>query len=402
MQCWHKYRRALMAVGIILASCHLALALDPSLDVSQYAHTAWKISDGFTKGTIVAMAQTPDGYLWLGTDFGLLRFDGVRAVPWQPPAGEHLPSSAIRSLLVARDGTLWIGTLRGLASWKDGKLTQYPQLSGFVGELLEDHDGTVWAGAQVMSAGILCAIHSGSVQCYGDDGNFGLWVESLYEDGRGNLWVAAATGLWRWKPGPPKHYPALAPLDTFQTLMEGENGTLLIAVHGGIKQLVEEKTEAYPLPGDGRFIPHRLFRDRDGGLWIGTRGQGLLHTHRGRTDLYAPLDGLSGDDVEIFFEDREGSIWVSTADGLDRFRNFTVATIRVKQGLSNNGVWSLLAGSDGSVWLCGPDGLNRWKQGQVTIYRRQSGQAATGDTKQNQEPHGLGRQARSVCPVRRA
>src|SRR5690349_19054375 len=84
-----------MLAGMLLAWCPCAFALDPSLDVSQYAHTAWKIRDGFTKGMITSIAQTPDGYLWLGTELGLYRFDGVRAVPWQPPAGEHLPSSFI-------------------------------------------------------------------------------------------------------------------------------------------------------------------------------------------------------------------------------------------------------------------------------------------------------------------
>src|ERR1700692_355651 len=106
------------------------LALDPSLEVSQYAHNAWTIRDGFFKGTVHSIAQTPDGYLWLGTEFGLFRFDGVRSVPWQPPAGEHLPGSDIRSLIAARDGGLWIGATGGLASWKDGKLTHYPELVG--------------------------------------------------------------------------------------------------------------------------------------------------------------------------------------------------------------------------------------------------------------------------------
>ena len=91
----------------------IASALNPSLDINQYAHTAWTVRDGFFKGVITSIAQTPDGYLWLGTEFGLLRFDGVRSVPWQPPAGEHLPGSNIRSLLAARDGRLWIGTDQG-------------------------------------------------------------------------------------------------------------------------------------------------------------------------------------------------------------------------------------------------------------------------------------------------
>src|SRR6201987_257377 len=110
--------------------------------MSQYAHTAWKIRDGFTKGTITSLAQTPDGYLWLGTEFGLLRCDGVRTVPWQPPPNQQLPSNFISKVLVARDGTLWIGTWKGLASWRDGKLTQYAEIAGsYVFGLLEDHEG---------------------------------------------------------------------------------------------------------------------------------------------------------------------------------------------------------------------------------------------------------------------
>src|ERR1700747_420207 len=113
--------RAIPALGILLAWVPGAYALDSVPDVSQYAHTAWKVSDGFTKGVIVTIAQTPDGYLWLGTEFGLYRFDGVRAVPWHPPADEQLPNIFIQHLLVGRDGALWIGTHRGLASWKDSK-----------------------------------------------------------------------------------------------------------------------------------------------------------------------------------------------------------------------------------------------------------------------------------------
>src|SRR5216683_3260801 len=112
-----------LAVGVVLAGVLLAwgtgaYGLDPALDVSQYAHTAWRVRDGFTKGAIYSMAQTPDGYLWLGTEFGLVRFDGVQAVPWQPPNNQYAPHGAVYSLLVARDGTLWIGT-KGLANWKD-------------------------------------------------------------------------------------------------------------------------------------------------------------------------------------------------------------------------------------------------------------------------------------------
>src|SRR5262245_48275513 len=95
-------RRHPILSGVMLAYALLlwhpsALALDPSLDVSQYAHTSWKIRDGFLKSKITAVAQTTDGYLWLGTELGLSRFDGVRNVSWQPPVGSSLPSNFIRS-----------------------------------------------------------------------------------------------------------------------------------------------------------------------------------------------------------------------------------------------------------------------------------------------------------------
>ena len=195
-------RRAVLALGVLLC-CPGAFALNPSLDVSQYAHTAWRTREGFPNARITSFAQTTDGYLWLGTDRGLLRYDGVKAVLWQPP-GRPLPDTFIRSLLVTRDGALWIGMLKGLASWKDGKLTAYNELAGVaVEDLLQDRQGTLWVGVLGFPNGRLCAIHVGTVECHGEDGTFGGWVESLYEDGAGNLWAAAATGLWQWKPGPP-------------------------------------------------------------------------------------------------------------------------------------------------------------------------------------------------------
>ena len=313
----------------------------------------------------------------------MFRFDGVRAVPWEPPAGEHLPGNDIRSLLPARDGTLWIGTFNGLASWKDGKLTHYSELAGIaVGTLLEDREGTVWVGEWALPTGGLCAIKGGKVECYGKDGSLGMGMLSLYEDSQGNLWAGGLTGLWRWKPGPPKFYPMPMSRNGIQGLVEGDNGALLIAVGGGIKQLVGEKIEAYPLPGTGpEFKPLKVLRDRNGGLWIGTQNQGLVHVHRGRTDVFAQSDGLSGNLINRLFEDREGNVWAASLEGLDRFRDFAVPTISVKQGLSNAQPLSVLAASDGSLWLCTLDGLNRWKDGQITIYRKRGAHAVNSGTK---------------------
>jgi signal transduction histidine kinase/ligand-binding sensor domain-containing protein len=366
---------SIMLAGVMLLCCPDAFALDPALDVSQYAHTAWKVREGFFKSGIGSIAQTPDGYLWLGTEFGLLRFDGVRAVPWQPPAGQHLPSDSIMRLLVTRDGTLWIGTLNGLASWKDGKLTQYGQLDGqYIYALLEDREGAVWASGYAIPTGRVCSIRKSGVQCYGDDGVLGPGVFNLYEDSKGNLWAGVKDGLWRWRPGPPKFYSLPGNTNGIQALGEDADGTLLVGWKGGIYRFVDGKTEAYSLPGFTRqFSAKRMLRDRDGGLWIGTIGQGLVHVHQGRTDVFAQSDSLSVDLFAVLFQDREGTIWGGTFGGLDRFRDFAAATFTVKQGLLDDVVAFALAGKDGSVWLATVAGLNRWTNGQMASFGKRNG-----------------------------
>ncbi|HTZ57220.1 MAG TPA: two-component regulator propeller domain-containing protein, partial [Acidobacteriaceae bacterium] len=375
--------RAGIWVFMLLASSVCAFALDPSLDVSQYAHTAWKIREGFTKGTIFSVAQTPDGFLWLGTEFGLVRFDGVQAIPWLPPVGEHLPSNWINTLLVARDGTLWIATEKGLASWKDSKLTVYPEVAGHVvTSLLQDSEGTLWVG--VRNPGMLCVVRVAKMQCYGA-GSFGWSVAALYEDHKGNLWASAQTGLWRWAPGPPEHFRLPGGSDEAKALIDGDRGALLMAtgisgplagpVTGsieGLKQLAGGKIRDYALPGHaGQFRPTCFFRSNDGSLWIGTM-QGLLHLHQGRIDKFSAADGLSANFIRDIFEDREGNVWVSTESGLDRFREFAAPTISVNQGLSTSAVYVLEATPDGSIWIDTADGLNRWQNGYVTVYGRRS------------------------------
>jgi signal transduction histidine kinase/ligand-binding sensor domain-containing protein len=360
-----------LLAGMLLA-CTCAFALNPALDISQYAHTSWKVRDGFPKGEVEALAQTPDGYLWLGTEFGLVRFDGVRAVPWQPPADQSLPSNEIIHLLVTRDGALWIGTRNGLASWKAGKLTPYPAFAGrSVLALLEDGEGTVWASALGFGTPArLCAIRKDAAQCYGEDGSFGRGVYSIHVDRKGNLWLGEATGLRRWETGPPQFYPLRGTeANGVRSLAEDDNGQLLIAVRSGIKRLVNGKLEpAFAASGSAQFGAKRLLRDRDGGLWIGTQFGGLAHVHQARTDGFSLSDGLSGENVSALFEDREGNIWVATATGLDRFRDFAAATFSANQGLSN-ATGPVLATRDGSIWFITNDGLDRLDHGRLTLYR---------------------------------
>ena len=367
-----QHVKALAGLVVFILLLHPAetAALEPSLEVTQYAHTGWTTQGGALRGAVRAITQTPDGYLWLGTEFGVVRFDGVRFAPWNPPAGQLLPSTNIRSLIAARDGTLWIGTLEGLASWKDGKLNQYTELAQQnVLTLLEDKEGTVWAGTFRVPKGKLCAIKHGKAECYGEDGSLGQWVWSLCEDGKGRIWAGAETGLWRWKAGPVKRYGMPRVIETSQALVEGEKPGELFAISDGVWRFKNEKIEPYQIATPpGRFSLMNMLRDHDGGLWLGTLQRGLFHVHKGKTDVFGEGNGLSSNRVLSLFEDREHNIWVGTADGLDRFRETTAVSISVKQGLSNPSVEAVLPGRDHSVWLSTLDGLNRWNNGEVTIY----------------------------------
>lgn len=350
-----------------------ALAMAPSLGVSQYAHTAWTFRNGFLNGAVYSIAQTSDGYLWLGTQSGVVRFDGVRAVPLFPPPGQELPSTSVGALLAARDGTLWIGTLDGLASWNNGRLTEYPALAHqTVLAIVEGRDGTVWAGGFGSPTGKLCAIRSGNAKCYGDDGRLGAAVTSLYEDTGGSLWVGAATGLWRWNPGSPTRYLA-TPIPNSQAFTQGDRGAGAMVAVDNVYQFAGGKFVNYPLHGAPSHLTARtILRDRHGGLWIGTQAHGIVHSYEDKTFLFTQADGLTSDLVVALFEDREGTIWVATPNGLDQFRESPVGSLSVNAGLSSATTTSILATQDGSIWIGTADGLNRWKDGRMRVYRTRS------------------------------
>jgi len=379
----HPRRR--LVPGLFLASALFtspapALAFDPPLQVAQYAHTSWTARDGALLGLVFAIAQTPDGYLWIAGSFGLFRFDGLRFVPWQPPKGQSLPDSPY-SLLVSRDGTLWIGTFNGLASWNGASLTRYPQTDrGFVTSLLEDHEGTIWAGL-FADPGRLCSVRAGQAQCATPEGGFGGFVWSLGEDGSGTLWTGAESGVWRWKPGTPRRFalPGMRVGD----LSTSVNGQILVGVRGaGLRQVDGDRLVPYAIRRAGKPVErvadrdvkaNKLLRDRDGGLWIGTEGLGIIHVKDGLADTFTRAEGLSGNIACSLFEDHEGNIWFGSEKGLDRFRKLPVTTLSMQQGVPNEVTKSVLATTDGSVWLATDDGLARWKDAAPVVYKERDG-----------------------------
>jgi ligand-binding sensor domain-containing protein len=363
-------------------------ALDPNRQISQYAHTAWRIQDGFFSGTPQAITQTTDGYLWIGTEGGLVRFDGVRFVPWTAPDGKQLPSTRIHSLLGASDGNLWIGTSRGLAKWNHLELVNISGSPAFVETILQDPGGTVWiTRSQVRDdAGPVCEVTGGALRCHGaGDGISFTYAQPLFRDALGNLWMGGSLGLCRWKPGESKTYIDKALMQAkglagVGAIAAGDNGSVLVGMKRsgkglGLQQLSEGGWKDYVLPGmDGTQIEiSAMLRDRDGGLWVGTGNQGIYRVHDGRADHFGGADGLSSDAVQGFYEDREGDIWVASSRGIDRFHETPVVSFSIREGLTSEDVDSVFAARDGTVWIGNSRALDVLRQGKFSAIGPKNG-----------------------------
>ena len=376
--------RSCLTLGVCLVVavlCVPANALDPSRPISQYGHTVWRLQDG-TIDPAGEITQTADGYLWLGTSNGLLRFDGVKFVPFAPP-GLNLPTRGFTFLLGARDGSLWIGMRRGLSRLKDGRLQVYtkPDDPSGISTILEDHEGTIWITRYSVprGEGPLCRVEGNGLHCYGEaDGipvRYGL---GLTEDKSGNIWFGSNV-LCRWRQGSASTY-----LNEIRKHQDAGNGVIDVAagasgeiwgtVDGvgqdlGIRHLSGGKWAAYVIPGlDGtKVLSHALFVDRNQSLWIGTEHDGLYRVHDGTADHYGSADGLSGDSVGPFYEDHEGNIWVVTAGGLDMFRDTPVVSYSMREGLSAASTYSILALRDDSVWIGNEGAVDILKAGRHSL-----------------------------------
>ncbi len=355
--------RIILILFCSVLACPSVRAVDPDRRISQYAHTAWRVRDGVFPGAPSAITQTTDGYVWIGTLNGLLRFDGVRFVRWAPPTGEHLPTTAVISLLGATDGSLWIGTAGGLAQWKNGNLSNFPETAGRVNALYEDREGTVWMVRSRTRAGALCKVTVSVSKCYAPKDGVPPYAGILTGDRFGYLWIGTSTALVRWKPGSSTTYelPGLnsnASLGGITALAAAPDGSVWAGImnsgHGlGLQQWVNGtwRTLITTALDSSTLSVYSLWLDRHNALWIGTEGNGIYRVHDGKVDRFRGADGLSSDSPDRFFEDREGNLWLTTAEGVDCFRDVPVVSFSVREGLTGDGVDSVLAARDGTIWM---------------------------------------------------
>ncbi len=345
------------------------------------------MQDGYFTGAPTMFAQTTDGYLWIGTRAGLMRFDGVRFVAWTPPAGKKLPSPFITSLLAGRDGSLWIGTGSGLAHWKNGDLVNI-NLKAFIQGMYEDQDGTIWVthtrGAS--SLGPLCEVREDRARCYGQaDGFPSPYAHNVKGDGAGGLWIAGVDWIVHRQATSSRVYK-LAERNPEQTFMgiqdlapvREEDLWVGVAHTGpgfGLQRLTNGVMKPFISQGfdSSRLDVVALKLTRANSLMIGTVGHGLYAIHDGNVDRFQSSDGLTSDSITDIFEDREGDLWVSSSEGIDRFSDRLVSSFSIRQGLSANDVASVFASQDGTLWIGNQEGLDRIYQGRVSSIRAADG-----------------------------
>jgi signal transduction histidine kinase/ligand-binding sensor domain-containing protein len=352
-------RSAVIPGLVLLSIANPASALDSNMRISQYRHTAWRVQEGAFASAPNAIAQTADGYIWIGTSSGPVKFDGVRFSPWSPPAAGGL-SGAIISLHASSDGTLWIGTTAALVSSKDGKLQE--RVRGRIDAILEDRKGRIWVGRSRVPGldGGLCQVMGEHPGCIGGDDRMGLsYAEALSEDLQGNLWIGGPGQLMRWRDGSFKTYlrkelepsRGLEGIDSIANAADGSVWVALATKGFGLFRIAHDVTERTVLPGTANAHAVSLFIDREGSLWIGTSDAGVYRLCAGRVDHFGSENGLSSNHVNNFFEDREGNLWVATSKGLDRFADNRVVTFSASEGLAADLVMSVLATEDGAVWI---------------------------------------------------
>jgi signal transduction histidine kinase/ligand-binding sensor domain-containing protein len=358
-----------------------ACALDPASPPWRYAHTAWRVQDGDLPGAALAMTESPDGFLWIGTTQGPVRFDGRTFLPLQA-GGDDTPLLAgepIYTLLSASDGSLWLGGEHGAWRWRSGQLRRFENRAR-ANVLREDGARRVWFSRtrRMEHRGSALACVDGDTLRYFGAGD-GLRVDgaagfAIAPDG--TFWIASPDGVVHWDGRTSRELKVSAPTSENdqnlpQALEIGRDGGVYVGFDldlpgYGLQRVVGDRLQVIALQGAGKR-PHvsALLLDREGTLWVGTEDDGLYRLHDGRTDHFGIGDGLSSDTVNAIREDRDGNLWVGTSEGLDRFRDLRIGTLGVRDGLSSELVDALAPAPDGTVWVSDSIALDQVRDGQV-------------------------------------
>ena len=386
-------KKVLHGARLLLASLLLSANLVPlraqasHRTIGQFVHTAWSAKEG-APGNVYALAQTTDGFLWLGTAQGLYRFDGISFERYEPQSGPAFQSSNITALLALPNGDLWIGYRdQGASRIRNGMNANYTNSDGLpagrVTRLAQDREGAIWAAA----AGGLARFGNNRWQRIG--GDWGYPADSaatLCVDRHGTLWVASGRTLAFLPEGSRKFQTTGIEIGQTLQIVESPGGALWMAeTSKSVHPVVLPANRQHNDEAEIQVGSTGILFDDDGSLWITSIGDGMrrvsfpdklngqkISEFSDAMESFTAKDGLTSDYATRILKDREGSIWVSTSAGLDQFRKGAVVPIFLPSKIASK---TLVAGDHGDIWVGGLSATgahiegNAWeKTGGTTFY----------------------------------
>jgi ligand-binding sensor domain-containing protein/two-component sensor histidine kinase len=404
--------------GVVFLNYLIGYSLDPSLSIKEYVHINYKSKQGLPQDSVLSIAQTKNGYLWLGDYQGVSRFDGVRFAPLEVPENTDFYMRTIHALFsdsrddlwiatmeglfrydkrklirytkndglndtwvysVAEDpsGNIWLGTHEGIAKWNGKAFTKYTpdQLYGikYVHYISIDPDSTIWAGTQ---DGVLIFNNGNWKLLTEREGLADNAVWAIVRDTDGSHWIGTEGGLAHYKNGKFRTYTTAdgLPSNIINCLTWDRDHNLWIGTEGGLARIQQNKIESYTskegLPRDAIWA---LYEDPEGSLWIGMNNGGLSRFSEGKVQVMGKAEGLTNDIVTSVYEDPDGIFWIGTDEGLNRIEKNQITQLTASDGLLSNYITSLLKDSQNNFWIGTMSGLNRISKNTVSTYTKKEG-----------------------------
>ncbi|MGA9129424.1 MAG: two-component regulator propeller domain-containing protein [Terracidiphilus sp.] len=384
----------------LIAIAGLACAQEPPRLLSQYAVRNYTTEQGLPQNEVRSIAQTPDGYLWFGTNDGLARFDGVKFTVYRQESTPGIGHNMFSALVVDHLGRLWIATGDGLSCYEHGIFRRFTEKDGLpakpIHTLLADNSGKLWIGTwnglavfdgiQFRTLNRKDGLPEDSISALAEDGAGGLWVgtynsglahmakgkisvstekdglpsnfvQTLFRDREGRLWVGTLKGSALLDTS--GHFQAIQGLPgRYSSFYQDHSGSIWSATDKTFARLRMapgpkfERKESLSLDVDA------VFEDRDGSLWVGTSSSGVVRYRPGPFITYTEREGLIDKVAATLFEDSKGRIWVG-GYGLSVRSSTRFHPAALKQ-IGKSVVWSLAEDGAGAIWVATMKGTFRF------------------------------------------
>lgn len=347
-------RRAAGLALVLLVMSRSLLGLDPNKQIDQYAHENWTWQHGLPGDAVYQVLQSPDGYLWIRSSAGLVRFDGVQFTLMD----SVIDSGPVKAIALGAEGELLVRTNSRTLIYRNGGFSDYISPGalpdGGIRTLFEGKRHDVLLGSDDF---IYLLQNRGVRMLVRGTGH----VDAFAEDVGGKVWVGAAFALYSYEHGSLATALNVHGAMAISALIVDHEQNLWVGTWDGLYRMEGRRsTLKRVLPAAIHGHIQALFEDHQGNLWIGTDSQGLLRLSGGQVTSFNAADGLSDNKVLSLYEDREGSLWVGTGSGLDHFRNAKVTTLTTKEGLPSNDTRAAFETREGKLYVfCIPGGLAR-------------------------------------------